>query len=155
MRILKPILRLIGLLSIVLAAWALLYIGLSLLFTPGILAHPKAPLPPHFAPTFYVMAAATTLISIAMAWSGWAFVKGNVARVFPFVLACACVDLLPIIVRQLADHLSIGHSITAATGVTLGGFSEQWTVRFPIWAPLVVLLIWWYRFARPAAPPVS
>jgi hypothetical protein len=148
--ILKFILRLIGLLSMVLAACALIYIGMSLLIAPGIIAHPKTPLPPHFVPTFYVMAAAAVILSIAMAWSGWAFAKGDVARVLPFVLACACLDALPVIVRRLAGNPNIGHSIARATGITMGGFHEQWAIRFPIWAPLVVLLIWWYGIGRAA-----
>jgi hypothetical protein len=148
MRQSKIVLRLIGLLSIALAAFGLIYIGISLLLSafPNRLTNN----PPYFLPTFYVMAAAVVLIEVAIAWSGWSFVKGNVARVFPFIVACACTEALPIIVRRLADHPSIGHSIAAATGISTGGIYLQWAIRFPIWAPLIVLLIWWYGIGRTA-----
>lgn len=144
----KQILRLIGLVSIVLAGWALLYVGISMLLTPHSVSDPS----PYFLRTFYVMATVVVVINIALAWSGWQFVKGKFSGVppFVFVLACACAYLLPTAVRYFANFPSFGHSVAGATGIALGGMLFQWKTEFPILAPLIVLFIWWY-IARQSA----
>jgi predicted metal-binding membrane protein len=128
----KAMLRLIGVLSTVLAAWALLYLGFSLALSP----HRASGTAPHSMPTLYVMPIAVIAINIAIAWSGWSFVQGEAAAVPLFALACACTYTLPILVRHYARNPDIGRGVAAASGITLGGAYDQLASGFSIWAPL-------------------
>ena len=132
----KVILRVIGLITILLAGMGLRYNSITL-FADYSDAFTDRPIP-YFYPAFYTMSAICIICYVALIIIGIQFIRlrTGLRRFFVGVLIFEFVYFFSIGFLWLPPN--IGLSIGAATGIANGGLMLQALILFPLWAPFVV-----------------
>lgn len=144
----KNILRLIGAIAIICAAFGLYYNGSSIVvsfsgaFTEGESRHDT----PYFYPAFYIMSAICILCYSLLIVFGVQFIRGRAFRVEWFITLVLFEIVYFFSIGMLWLVPGIGMSVAAATGVANGGLMVQFLILFPLWAPL--LAFWAQRRLR-------
>ena len=130
-------LRSIGIASILLAAWGLLYNAMFIL--PEFFLGSDEPAGPYFYPAFYTMSAICIACYVLLLTLGIQFVRLNTSNLGLFVFLFLFEIIFIEVVFILWKQPTFGMSIAEATGVANGGLMlQKWTL-FPLWAIPAVL----------------
>jgi hypothetical protein len=134
----NALLRCIGIASILLAAFGLLYNAMFIL--PEFFLGFEKQANPYFYPAFYTMSAICVACYVLLLTLGIQFVRLNVSNLGLFVFLFLFEIIYIKVVFILWSQPTIGMSVAEATGVANGGLVPQGWTLFPIWA--VPTLLW-------------
>ena len=136
MKIAKVILRVIGLISIILAGLGLWYNSKTLFADYSDVFTDRSI--PYFYPAFYTMSAICIICYVVLIIIGIQFLRlrTGLRRIFAGVLIFEFIYFFSLGFLWLPPD--IGRSIGAATGVANGGLMLQAFILFPLWAPFAV-----------------
>jgi hypothetical protein len=134
----NALLRCIGIASILLAAFGLLYNAMFIL--PEFFLGFEKQADPYFYPAFYTMSAICVACYVLLLTLGIQFVRLNVGNLGLFVFLFLFEIIYIKVVFILWSQPTIGMSVAEATGVANGGLVPQGWTLFPIWA--VPTLLW-------------
>ena len=138
MPVIKWPLRLIGILTIVLAIAAILKIVYVAVLAPVRIHSP----PPHFWLAFAAISLAILIANGVLAWCGYFMLRARIIWLVPFVAVCAALYFLPRVIGHLWSSKEYGMGVAAATGITLFSIAPQQQIFFFVWVPILVLLLW-------------
>lgn len=137
----KKVLQVIGVVAILCAAFGLYYNASSLRvsFSGAFTSIESQHDVPYFYPAFYIMSAICVGCYALLIVFGIQFIRGRVAHLHRFatLLVFEVVYFFSVAMFWLVPD--IGMSVGAATGVANGGLMVQFSILFPLWAPLLAL----------------
>jgi len=93
---------------------------------------------PYFHQAFLTMSGVCVACYAVLAICGIQFLRLESGLWWLFAVASAVEVLFFFVVGASWLDPTYGPGIGAATGVSGGGFTAQWVVFFPVWAPIVV-----------------
>jgi hypothetical protein len=134
MRACKLLVRIVGVLSLLFAAFSVLVCALMAI---GILISPPKDLQPYFYSAYAVIAGGTFLLSLLLGFAGWSLARLRTARWWLLAFVCITFYFFMHQIGALWLHPKFGMSIAAATGVGLGGLMPIEASYFYAWGPAI------------------
>ena len=134
----KVVIRVIGILSIILACSGLWYNTSSFFFILNSVEYDSEK--PYFKPAFFIMSLVCITCYVALLIIGIEFVrlKGRFRHTFVGLLIFEVVYFISISFLWMVPVRNFAISVAAATGVANGGLMFQFITLFPLWAPFLV-----------------
>lgn len=138
--------RVIGILSIILACLGLWYNTSSFFFVLRSFEYDSET--PYFKPAFFIMSLVCVACYVALLIMGIEFVrlKGRYRHTFVGLLIFEVAYFISISLLWMVPVRNFAMSVGAATGVANGGLMFQFITFFPLWAPFLV--VWAHKRIR-------
>jgi hypothetical protein len=135
----KIVIRVIGILSVILACLGLWYNASSFFFVLRSFEYDSET--PYFKPAFFIMSFVCVACYIALLIMGIEFVrlKGRFRHMFAGLLIFEVAYFISIPFLSMFPVRNFTISVAAATGVANGGLMFQFITLFPLWAPILVV----------------
>jgi len=139
----KVVIRVIGILSIIMACLGLWYNTSSFFSFLNIVEYD--PEMPYFKPAFFIMSFVCVACYVALLVIGIEFVrlKLRFRRMFTGLLIFEVAYFISISILWSVPVRNFSMSVAAATGIANGGLMFQFITLFPLWAPL--LIVWAHK----------